>query len=203
MLAAKEGRLDDIPSDIFLRYYNVVRCIAKDYASLPVDLEPGVLKAFWYWGKSGRGKSRAAYFRFPKAYRKISNNKWWDGYRNQEEVILDDLDKKHDYMVYNLKIWSDIYAFVAETKGSSMMIRPKVVVVTSNYYPKDIWSEESDLEPILRRFDVTEFCFRGEQAKRPYESKTEFTENGKLREMEEIEEKKDDDMLDFGLLLDP
>lgn len=112
---------------------------------------------FWYYGKTGVGKTRSANLDFPDAYRKISNNKWWDGYQDQEYVIIDDLDKSHGYMGYHLKIWGDRYAFIAESKGSSRYIRPKIICVTSNWKPQDIWDDESTLAPILRRFKVVHF----------------------------------------------
>lgn len=81
----------------------------------------------------------------------------WDGYTNQSSVIIDDLDKKHDYMGYHLKIWGDMYAFTAEVKGGTIMIRPKTIVVTSNYTPEQIWEDNNTLDPILRRYQVVHF----------------------------------------------
>lgn len=167
--AALEGRLNDIPDELYVRYYNTFKNIAKDFAKPPEDLPtPDDLGGYgvWLYGSTGTGKSHQARARYPGAYLKISNNKWWDGYHGQEYVIMDDLDKKHDYMVYNLKIWADRYAFVAETKGSSMMVRPKVIVVTSNYHPRDIWESPGDLEPILRRFKIEHIVKPGEEDQR-------------------------------------
>lgn len=151
------GRLDDIDGDIFIRYYSALRNIAKDFQEKPEDLESGTQIGYWYYGKTGVGKTHSANEDFPDAYRKISNNKWWDGYQDQPYVIIDDLDKSHNYMGYHLKIWADRYAFIAEMKGSSRYIRPKVVCVTSNYRPQDIWEDDTTLGPILRRFKVVHF----------------------------------------------
>lgn len=87
----------------------------------------------------------------------MSNNKWFDGYQGEDAIILDDFDKSHHYMGFHLKIWGDRYAFVAEHKGGSKMIRPKHCVVTSNVAPWDIWADDATLQPILRRFKVVHF----------------------------------------------
>lgn len=159
---AEVGNLEEIPSDIFIRNYSTLKAIARDYQRKPDDL-PGADApdraqiGYWYYGKTGVGKTYAANNDFPDAYRKVANNKWWCGYQGEDNVIIDDLDKKHEYMGYHLKIWGDRYAFIGETKGSSRFIRPKVICVTSNYHPKDIWDDDSTLGPILRRFKVVHF----------------------------------------------
>eukprot|EP00965_Chrysotila_dentata_P069535 2296854-Pleurochrysis_carterae.AAC.1 len=84
-------------------------------------------------------------------------NTWWDGYLDQEVVLIEDFDKCHDKLGHHLKIWGDRYKFPAEVKESAMVIRPKLIIVTSNYHPKDIWFDDSTLESILRRFKCVEF----------------------------------------------
>lgn len=128
----------------------------------PEDLPSDTKVGYWYWGSTGAGKTHAALAEFPDPYRKIANNKWWDGYQDEENVLIDDLDKKHEYMGYHLKIWADRYAFIAETKGSSRYCRPKRIIVTSNYHPKDIWGDTTTLGPLLRRFKVVRFLTLGE-----------------------------------------
>lgn len=152
---ALAGKLDEIDSDIFIKHYQTLKRIKVDYGKLPDDL-PGTC-GVWYYGTTGTGKSRTAREEYPDAYMKLPN-KWWDGYQNQDSVIIDDFDKNHACLGYHLKIWADRYAFSAEVKGSTVMIRPKTLIITSNYHPKEIWGDSNNtLEPILRRFKITQF----------------------------------------------
>lgn len=152
-IAAKEGRLDDIPWSLRTKYYDTYKKIRLDYCPppLPLDELPGI----WYFGAPGVGKSKRARSEYPDAYIKDPINKWWDGYTNQDAVIIDDFDKYHIGNTSNIKRWVDHYPFNAEVKGSTIMIRPKKIVVTSNYLPEQIWKDdEVTLAAIKRRFVV-------------------------------------------------
>ncbi|KAK8831026.1 hypothetical protein WA577_003724 [Blastocystis sp. JDR] len=62
------------------------------------------------------------------------SNKWWDGYRGQPVVILDDPSvRRFQELEQEIKVWADRYPFIAELKGRSMWAHPKWVIVTSNY----------------------------------------------------------------------
>ena len=149
--------MDDIPAEVYVVHYRTLKQIAVDHAEIPADLDIGPFEkvGVWYYGKTGVGKTRLAIKDYgDDLYRKMANNKWWDSYQGESNVLLDDLDKSHHYMGYYLKIWTDRYAFLAEVKGSSRPIRPKKIIVTSNYHPRDIWDDTTTLDPILRRFRV-------------------------------------------------
>lgn len=155
--------MEEIDKDLLIRHYGSLRRIQFDFRVRPADLPPitsEVKHAEWWYGPSGTGKSRCSRKEFPDAYLKAANTKWWCGYSGEDNVIIDDFDKSHDYMGYHLKIWCDMYVFLGEIKGqqNGVPIRPKKIIITSNYHPKDIWTDPMTLEPLLRRCKVVRFA---------------------------------------------
>lgn len=174
---AMNDDMEGIDADIRIRCYNTLKKIKKDL-SMNTKKPDTTEQNFWYWGKSGTGKSRKARTDFPDCFLK-SCNKWWDGYvpGSRATVLIEDFDKRHDILIHKMKIWCDRYDFPAEVKGSTMRIRPERIIVTSNYHPSQIWTEEQDLEPILRRFKCVEFKTLGVQVEgnAPVQLEPDFT----------------------------
>lgn len=125
-----------------------------DYMAPLVELDR--CTGIWLTGPSGCGKSRKARVDFPDYYLKAAN-KWWDGYQDQKNVILEDLGLEHACLGHHLKLWADRYDFIAEVKGSSVRLRPENIVVTSQYRIEDIWQDEATREALKRRFKVVSF----------------------------------------------
>lgn len=114
------------------------------------------IRGVWIYGPPGVGKSRHVRDRHPDCFIK-SQSKWWDGYQGQEVVLLDDFDRLGVCLSHYLKIWADRYAAIGEVKGGSIPLMHKTFYVTSNYHPRDLWSQEDDqdlLDAILRRFKI-------------------------------------------------
>jgi len=134
--------------------------LERVYLKRPKDLSPldhEVVPHHWFYGAPGTGKSLGARNAEPDAYIKNPNNRWWDGYDGQEAVIIDDFDKYQVAQGGDMKRWLDIYSFQAETKGSQTLIRPKRIIVTSNYHPSEIWEDPVTLAAIERRCIVKHF----------------------------------------------
>lgn len=148
---AKAGNIDGVDYDIRFRHYHTIKAIAKDYMAKPDDLTE--MDNYWYWGPPGVGKSRSARILYPEAYFK-NCNKWWDGYQHEENVIIDDFElNMGDKLGHHLKIWGQQASFIAEIKGGAMHIRPKRIIITSNYSMEEVFGFNlSMLAAIKRRF---------------------------------------------------
>ncbi|UNI72380.1 MAG: replication associated protein [Chaetfec virus UA24_3359] len=141
-------------SKLYARYVNFAMIVHNQFRE--IETLEGELQNEWWWGPAGTGKSRAAFEGYPGAYIK-SLNKWWDGYHDQDVVIIDDWGPNQGVLVDHLKHWADRYPFPAECKGSCMRIRPKKLIVTSNYSIEQCFDREEDVAAIKRRFKVTRF----------------------------------------------
>lgn len=148
---AKVGRIGDIEEPLRTRFYGTYKRIRADYQEQPGSIDD--LDNYWFWGETGVGKSSKALADYPDHYLK-NPNKWWCGYVDQETVIIDEWSPEHSVLASYLKRWADHHPFAAEHKGGSMCIRPRRIVVTSNYSPEECFPNSQDCSAIRRRFKV-------------------------------------------------
>lgn len=130
---ASRGNFNNIPKDILIRNYSAIKRIRVD------SIKPqfrGDITVNVYWGKSGVGKTRRAWHEAgDDVYIKNPNTKWWDGYRGQKRVIIDEFVGRVDisYILTQL----DRYPCIAEVKGFSVPLEATEFWITSNINPKD------------------------------------------------------------------
>ena len=95
-----------------------------------------------YWGATGTGKSRRAWDEAGlDAYPKDPRTKFWDGYRGQEHVVMDEFRGAID--IGHILRWLDRYPVIVEVKGSSVVLKASKIWITSNLHPRS-WFMELD-----------------------------------------------------------
>lgn len=147
---AKEGKLEEIPEDVFIRYYSTLRKISVDFGK---PIKRGVQEVLVIWGPTGTGKSRLAFeMAGDDYYLKAPLTKWFDGYTGQETVIVDEFRGVID--ISHMLKWLDRYPCAVEVKGSQVFLNTKKWIFTSNLSP-DEWYTGLDQETkmaLRRRF---------------------------------------------------
>jgi len=157
---AKEGKFEELERDHpqeYARLYSTWHRMFQD--NMPQPESRSELRNYWIYGATGCGKSRGVreWFGEENCYPKALN-KWWDGYKNQRVVLIEEVSPKDkDWLAEKLKVWADHYPFVAEHKGKSVQIRPPIIVVTSNYSLSECFPEPQSQEPLARRFKSLHF----------------------------------------------
>jgi len=139
---------------VLFRNYSTAKRIRADFAATPLELDS--VCGVWIWGLPDAGKSHKARKDYPKFFDKMIN-KWWDGWDPSihDTVLLDDFDTCHRALGHYLKRWTDKYPFSGEIKNLVVQVRPKWVVVTSNYTIQDIFGDDATLCAALeRRFNI-------------------------------------------------
>lgn len=118
------------------------------YCEEPRDWKPNVT---WIWGDSGTGKSRMARELCGEdVYTKNTGTKWWDGYDNHEDVIIDDFRDSWWPITYMLALL-DRYEMIIEYKGGTRQFRPRNIIVTSIKDPIECYINTGECHMQLKR----------------------------------------------------
>lgn len=132
---AKEGKFEEVDDELFIRYKRTLEAIANE--NKPAAPGQSELLHEWYYGVPGNGKSTRAKDDHPGYFDK-DLNKWWSGYNGEDVVVVDEFSPQQIHLTQLLKRWAGEWKFSAETKNGTIVIRPKKIIVTSNYHPNQI-----------------------------------------------------------------
>lgn len=176
--ATKQGKRTDLAEAIeTLRNTKSIKKVAENHPNTFIIFHRG-LEALWQqlfneprnreenvnvivlWGPTGTGKTKRAYELASRLqeqqglayYVKPSFNTWWDGYKGEKVVIIDEYSGQWniDYMLLAL----DRYPLKVEVKNGTVNLAASMIIITSNTPPAE-WYINASLEKkaaLQRRF---------------------------------------------------
>ncbi len=134
-----------------LNYQNIKGAqLLKSIYSVKRTEKPNII---WLYGSTGIGKTRYVFDNFNDIYTS-GNGKWFDGYEQNETILIDDY--RCDYMKFHCLLrFIDRYPFTRELKGSTIQIKSKYIIFTSPKNPFDMWKHRTpeDIKQLIRRID--------------------------------------------------
>jgi len=170
----KQGNRTDLEETLATLETRGLLAAAMDHPSVFVKFHSGLTKyailitkkrdrntkpfVMWLYGATGTGKSKLAYERYgDDIYTTMGTYKWWDGYRQQRAVLLDDFRNAFAPFHIMLKIL-DRYPMQIEIKGGTTQLDSPIIVITSSNPPHLIYNPENrsgeDIHQLHRRIDL-------------------------------------------------
>jgi len=138
---------------LYLQYQSRLEGL-HDPKKSPID---GALQHEWWVGPTGTGKSKLLWELYPNHFQK-KKNKWWDGYKHEDVVAIEEWSPDNRATAANLKEWADRYPFPGEIKGGIKQgLRPRKIIIISNYTIEQCFDRKEDWEPMNRKFKVIRF----------------------------------------------
>jgi hypothetical protein len=105
----------------------------------------------WIYGPTGAGKT--AYARGLSSSRYIKDHtQWWDGYDQQEVIIIDDFDGRWPFR--DLLRLLDRYEYQGQIKGGYVKINSKFIIITCDRSMEDLYfskCSDHELSQLRRR----------------------------------------------------
>lgn len=114
----------------YLRYHKGI----ERYIELQREHRNTPPRVTWIWGDAGSGKTRYIYDKHTSIYSK-AHGKWWDGYEQQEVILLDEFDRFMPREAF--LTLTDRYPLTVETKGGTTKINSPFIYITSNWDPNE------------------------------------------------------------------
>ena len=112
----------------------------------------------WIYGTTGTGKTRLVHDKEDSLFVAHSSYKWWDGYRQQDAIIIDDMRASWAPFNILLKIL-DRYQMQVEVKGGFCELNSPRIYITSQFPPHEVYNREhrsgEDIAQLLRRVTST------------------------------------------------
>jgi len=141
----KADKIADITPQHLISHYGNITALLSDFGPKMYDRMQGKVfedkRHIWLTGKSRSGKTFWARQQ-GEFYVKTHHPIWWDGYRKEQLIILDDIvEKDGEWLPQVANTWFDNYPFPAEKKHGSLIVGESGYrfIVTSNIPLDQFW----------------------------------------------------------------
>lgn len=127
---------------MYIKYHKGIHALCTVYQ--PLRTKPPNIVLFF--GTTGTGKTRDAFRLYKNVFRKAPDTRWFDGYHNQQTLLLDDFCGRMSKMSlsYLLQLL-DRYDIRIEIKCSYTNLVSTTIVITTNIHPW-LWYDYSERE---------------------------------------------------------
>lgn len=154
--ALREGKSEiEIADEYFGSWVRYSRAFGA-YRDLVREPRSGSPRVLVFWGRTGTGKTRAAWDADPGLWASVdAGGRWFDGYEGQATVLFDDFDGDSIPITFFLKLL-DRYRLRVPVKGSFVSWVPRTIFITSNVPPEEwyISARTEHREALWRRLTV-------------------------------------------------
>lgn len=111
-------------------------------------------EVIWIYGDTGTGKTRQVHDNETSLFVAHASHQWWDGYRQQDAILIDDMRASWAPFNILLKIL-DRYQMQVQIKGGFVELNSPRIYITSQFPPHEIYNRENrsgeDIAQLLRR----------------------------------------------------
>lgn len=158
--------VDDICIDDPFLFHQYGRTLTKlEDIRLSKTFRTEMTKGYWYFGPTGTGKSHVALKNYnpDEIYIVPNDNGWWDGYKQQKVVVLNDFRGKIEYneLLQMVDKWP--YS-VKRRNRCPIPFTSETVIITSSLRPDEVYhrrEDEDSLEQLYRRFEIYQMAKGG------------------------------------------
>lgn len=156
-------KVDELVLENPVMYHQYGRTLNKiEDLRMRKEFRTEMTEGIWYFGETGVGKSHKAFADFSpeRCYVVPNDNGWWDGYVQQEVVILNDFRGEIKYN--ELLNMIDKWPFAVKRRNREPIpFVSKLVIITSSLPPWEVYNRrvmEDSIHQLLRRIKVFEVC---------------------------------------------
>lgn len=149
----------ELSVDENMKYYKALERIRDIHYQKNIKKE--MTEGIWLFGETGTGKSHMAFNNFDHKTHYVyeDDNGWWDNYKQQNNVIINDF--RGDTMKYNqlLQLCDKWPVSVKRRCRSPIPFTSNKIIITSSLPPEKIFKERNrndNIAQLYRRFKVYE-----------------------------------------------